>query len=191
MLFRSQFEATTWTLVPGNRLRLAISGTDWPNCWPPAQPFSLGVQRDSVSLTLWTATSLPAARDQFAAGSAPSDSEGDGVVWRYEFDVLARETRVHSAYGGTYTGTHGTVITDVYEGSVGISTADLSNGWAKGRSRYDMTFTLPDGSTTECSTEAVLSVRSDREWFHVDITLRAERDGAVVGERVWQERFPR
>ena len=186
-----QFEATTWTLIPGHRLRLAISGTDWPNCWPPSQLFTLGVQRGSVSLVLWTATSLPAARDSFDAGSHPSDSEADGVVWRYETDVLARETRVHSAYGGTYSGTHGTVIADVYEGSLGISTVDLSKGWAKGRSRYDMTFMLPDGSTAECSTEATLNVRSDREWFHVDIALRAERDGALVGERVWQERFPR
>ena len=186
-----QFEATTWTMIPGHRLRLAISGTDWPNCWPPSQPFTLGVQRGSVRIVLWTAKSLPAARDEFDAGPGPSDSEGDGVVWRYETDVLARETRVHTGYGGMYTGTHGTVITDVYEGSLGISTVDLSKGWAKGRSRYDMTFVLPDGSTTECSTEATLNVRSDGEWFHVDIALRAERDGELVGERVWTEQFPR
>lgn len=191
MEIKVQFEATTWTLVPGHRLRLAISGTDWPNCWPPSQPFTLGVQRGSVRLQLWTAKSLPVARDKFDGGPGPSDSEGDGVVWRYETDVLARETRVHTGYGGTYTGTHGTEITDVYEGSLGISTKDLSKGWAKGRSRYDMTFVLPDGTTTECSTEAVLNVHSDRQWFHVDIALRAERDGSLVGERVWQERFPR
>ncbi len=186
-----QFEATTWTMIPGHRLRLAISGTDWPNCWPPSKPFALGVLRASVRIVLPTATFLPAAHDEFSGGAGPSDSEGDGVVWRYETDVLARETRVHTGYGGTYGGTHGTEITDVYEGSLGISTQDLSNGWAKGRSRYDMTFVLPDGSTTECSTEAVLNVRSDRERFHVDIALRAERDGALVGERTWQERFPR
>ena len=98
---------------------------------------------------------------------------------------------MHTGYGGTYPGTHGTMITDEYEGSLGISTVDLSNGWANGRCRYDMTFALPDGSTTVCSTEARLNVRSDREWFHVDISLRAWRDGTVVGERVWQERFPR
>ncbi|MCY7299717.1 MAG: hypothetical protein LH616_10950, partial [Ilumatobacteraceae bacterium] len=78
-----------------------------------------------------------------------------------------------------------------YEGSLGISTVDLSEGWARGRSRYDMTFVLPNGSTTECSTEATLNVRSDREWFHVEIALRAERDGALVGKRVWTEQFPR
>ncbi len=186
-----QFEATTWTMIPGHRLRLAIAGTDWPNCWPPSQQFTLGVKRGSVRIVLPTVTSLPVARDEFAGGAGPSNSEGDGVVWRYETDVLARETRVHSGYGGTYTGTHGTVISDVYEGSLGISTVDLSQGWAKGRSRYDMTFVLPDGSTTECSTEATLSVRSDGEWFHVEIALSAERDGQLFGERLWIERFAR
>ncbi len=188
---RVQFEATTWTLMRGHRLRLAIAGTDWPNCWPPSQPFTLGVQRSSVNITMQVASTLPRASDEFAPGPGPSADEGDGVVWRYETDVLARETRAHSEYGGTYTGTHGTVITDVYQGSVGISTVDLSKGWVIGRSRYDMTFVLPDGSTTACSTEATLHVRSDREWFHVDIALRAERDGQSVGERLWTEQFPR
>ena len=39
--------------------------------------------------------------------------------------------------------------------------------------------------------EATLQVRSDRDWFHVDIALRAERDGALFAERTWSERFPR
>ena len=46
-------------------------------------------------------------------------------------------------------------------------------------------------TTTVCSTAATLHVRSDREWFHVDIALRAERDGALFAERTWTERFPR
>ncbi|MGB8858193.1 MAG: CocE/NonD family hydrolase [Ilumatobacteraceae bacterium] len=185
-----QFEATTWTMIPGHRLRLAIAGTDWPNCWPPAQPFTLGVRRGSVRLMLWTAKSLPPARDEFDPGTGPVD-EAEGVVWKYETDVLGRETRVHTRYGGTYAGTHGTSVTDVYEGSLGVSTVDLASAWAKGRSRFDLTFALPDGSTTVCATEALLHVRSDHEWFHVEITLQAWRDGTLFGERSWVERFPR
>ncbi len=193
-----EFEATTWTLLPGHRIRLAIAGTDWPNCWPPALPFSLGVRRKSVRLVLWTAKSLPAARDEFVPGSGPSDHDADGVEWSYEYDVLGRETRVHTRYGGPYNGTHGTEVVDSYEGSLGISTIDLSQAWAKGCSKFDMTFVVPseggaggDTTTTVCSTAATLHVRSDREWFHVDIALRAERDGALFAERTWTERFPR
>ncbi|MDP2291342.1 MAG: CocE/NonD family hydrolase [Actinomycetota bacterium] len=186
-----QFEATTWTLVPGHRIRLAIAGSDWPNCWPPSQPFTLGVRRGSVRMVMWTAPSLPPARDEFEPGDGPGDSDLDGVVWTYETDVLARETRVHTRYGGPYEGSHGTKVVDLYEGSLGVSTVDLSQAWAKGRSRYDLTYVLPDGSTTECTTETVLHVRSDHEWFHVDITLHAWRDGELFGERTWTERFAR
>ncbi|MDO8363648.1 MAG: CocE/NonD family hydrolase [Actinomycetota bacterium] len=186
-------EATTWTLLPGHRLRLAVAGTDWPNCWPPAQPFTLSVRRHSVQLTLPLATALPSAGAGFTAGPGPGSGadEADGVEWRVEHDVLARETRVHTRYGGSYPGTHGTGVSDAYEGTLGISTTDLANAWARGRSRFDLTFALPDGSTTVCSTEATLHVRSDHEWFHVEISLTAQRDGSTVVGRSWTETLPR
>ena len=187
---RIGFEATTWTLVPGHRLRLAIAGTDWPNCWPPAAAFALGVERSSVRLELPLAE-LPACTHEFGPGPGPSDSEADGVEWRYEHDVLGRESRVHSRYGGRYDGAGGIVIDDSYEGSLGISTADISQGWARGRSHFDLTLPLPDGTTTVCSTESRLHVRSDADAFHVDLTLTASRDGEQFAERTWTETLPR
>ena len=186
-----ELEATTWVLVPGHRLRLAVAGTDWPNCWPPAHPFTLSVQPGAIRLDLPTIASLPAVRNPFGAAPGPGDSDAEGVEWRYETDVLGREARVHTRYGGPYEGTHGTKVVDLYQGSVGISTADSSRGWAKGRSRYDMTFELAGGERTVCSTEAALHVHSDSEWFHVEIILRAWRDDAPVFERTWTERLPR
>ncbi len=138
---------------------------------------------------------LPAARDQFVPGRGPSDHDADGVEWSYEYDVLGRETRVHARYGGTHNGTHGTEVVDSHEGSLGVSTVDLSQAWAKGCSKFDITFVVPseggDDNTTVCSTAATLQVRSDRDWFHVDIALRAEHDGALFAERNWTESFPR
>mgnify|MGYP000084136009 FL=1 len=81
---------------------------------------------------------------------------------------------------------HGTTITDVYEGHLGVSTTDLSKAWAKGRSHYTMQF--PEGV---CTTEANLHVRSDREHFHVDITLTATKDGEPFAERTWTDVLPR
>ncbi|CAN5396602.1 CocE/NonD family hydrolase [soil metagenome] len=187
MDLKLQFDATTWTLLPGHRMRLAIAGTDWPNCWPPSQPFTLGVRRKSVRLVMWTAKSLPPARDLFEPGTGPSNSDATGVEWRYEHDVLQRETRVHSRYGGEYAGAHGSTVKDLYEGSLGISTVDLSHAWAKGTSRFELTF--PDVGT--CTAEATLNVRSDREWFHVDISLNAEQNGELVAERRWSQRYAR
>jgi len=187
MDLKLQFEATTWTLLPGHRMRLAIAGTDWPNCWPPSQPFTLGVRRKSVRLVMWTAKSLPPARDVFEPGRGPSETDAAGVGWRYEHDVLQRETRVHSRYGGDYAGSDGTKVSDLYEGSLGVSTVDLSQAWAKGTSRFELTF--PEVGT--CTAEATLNMRSDREWFYVDIALRAEQNGELVSERRWTERFGR
>ncbi len=188
---RIAFEATTWTFVPGHRLRLAIAGTDWPNCWPPAQPFSLGVDRGSVALDLPVADELPSLTHEFVSGPGPSDGDAEGVEWRYEHDVLARESRVHSRYGGRYEGHDGIVIDDLYEGSLGISTTDLSRGWARGRSRFDLTLPLPDGTTTVCSTESTLSIHSDADAFHVELTLTAARDGEQFAERTWSDVLPR
>ncbi len=183
---RIQFEATTWTLLPGHRLRLAIAGTDWPNCWPPSQPFTLGVRRGTVRLVLWTAESMPPMSDALVSVPTKGTASHDDVDWRYEHDVLARETRVHTRYGGTYPGTHGTMVTDVYEGHLGISTIDLSNGWARGRSHY--TLEMPEGV---CTTEAILDMRSDRDAFHVEITLTAMLDGEPFATRHWTEHLPR
>jgi predicted acyl esterase len=185
-----EFEATTWTFVPGHRLRLAVAGTDWPNCWPPKSPFVLGVDRGSVRLHLPVADELAMSTHEFGPADGPSEHDADGVEWRYEHDVLKRESRVHTRYGGRYDGAHGTIVDDCYEGSLGISTADLAKGWARGRSRFDLTFPLECG-TTVCSTEARLDMHSDSDAFHVTIHLRAERDGALVAERSWTERLLR
>jgi uncharacterized protein len=185
-----ELEATTWVLIPGHRLRLAIAGTDWPNCWPPKSPFVLGVDRGSVRVELPVTDDLPFTAHRFGHAPGPGADDAEGVEWRFEHDVLARESRVHSRYGGRYEGTHGTVVDDCYEGSLGISTVDLSKGWARGRSRFDLTFALESGPTV-CSTEARLDMHSDSEAFHVTLTLRAERDGQLVGERTWIESLPR
>ena len=84
-----ELEATTWTLLPGHRLRLAIAGTDWPNCWPPKSPFVLGVDRGSVRLEL-RGRRRPAARDaRVRRRRRTRRQRADGVEWRYEHDVLA------------------------------------------------------------------------------------------------------
>lgn len=185
-----ELEATTWTFVLGHRLRLAVAGTDWPNCWPPKSPFVLSIDRGSVRLQLPVTDELAESTHVFGPANGPGDHDAEGVEWRYEHDVLGRESRVHTRYGGRYEGTHGTIVDDCYEGSLGISTVDLSQAWARGRSRFELTFQLESGPTV-CSTEARLDMRSDCDAFHVTIELCAERDGIVVAERTWTDVLPR
>jgi hypothetical protein len=69
---------------------------------------------------------------------------------------------------------------------VGISTVDCSQGWARGRSRLQLSF--PEAV---CTTEATLEVTSDSDAFDVSIHLTVEHDGVQIAERRWHERFPR
>jgi predicted acyl esterase len=185
-----ELEATTWTLVPGHLLRLAVAGTDWPNCWPPKSPFVLSVDRASLRLELPVVDDLPESVHQFGAAAGPGDHDADGVEWRYEHDVLGRQTDAHTRYGGPYTGTHGTLVDDLYEGSVGISTTDLSRGFARGRARFQLTFPLPAGPTV-CTTEAVMEMTSDSHAFHITLAVRAHHDGTLVAEQTWTDTLPR
>jgi predicted acyl esterase len=182
-----ELEATTWTVVPGHRIRLVVAGTDWPNCWPPPGPVCLEVDRSNIDLRLPMVEDAVASTHEFKAGAAPSDDEADGVVWRVERDVLERETRVVTRYGGTYDGRYGARITDEYAGTVGVSTVDPGRAFVDGRSLYEISWP----GTGTCRSEATLEVRSDASHFHVDVHLEVTLDGQPFGSRAWTESIPR
>ena len=175
-----ELEATTWTLEPGHTLRLAIAGTDWPNCWPPPGPVTLDVDRDATVLTLPIVDGLPESTHTFVPGSGPSADEGDGVVWTIERDVIGRETRVVTRYGGTYEGGHGAVVTDDYRGELGVSTTDPADAWARGTSSFEIAW--PEATVR---TEATLSVRSDARRFDVEILLTVHDGDEEIARRRW------
>lgn len=183
---RIGFEATTWRLVPGHVVRLAVAGTDWPNCWPPPGPVTLSVDAASVVLDLPVADGLPDSTHRFAPGDGPSDDEADGVEWRIEHDVLARETRVATRYGGTYDGTGGAVVTDDYRGELGVSVVDPAQAWARGSSSFDVVW--PE---TAVRTESTLHVESDEAHLRAEITLRVLEHDTLHRTRTWRITVPR
>jgi hypothetical protein len=185
-----ELEATTWTLDDGHGLRLAVAGTDWPNCWPPPGPVSLELDRSALRLSVPVVPGLVESAHEFAPGRGPSAGDAEGVTWRVEHDVLERETRVVTRYGGSYDGAHGARVTDRYDGTVGVSTSDPAAAWARGRSAFTITWPAGDGDIT-CATAATLEVRSDGARYEVQIALQATVDGAPFAERSWQESIPR
>jgi hypothetical protein len=181
-----ELEATTWTLEPGHVLRLAVAGTDWPNCWPPPGPLTLEVDAAGVALTLPVVDGLDDSDVAFVPGAGPNDDEADGVIWRIERDVIGRETRVVTRYGGTYDGFHGAVVTDDYRGELGVSTVDPADAWARGVAGFEIRW--PD---VEVRAEATLSVRSDRDQFRVAIALEVFEGDELVEHREWTPVSPR
>ena len=162
-------EATAWRLVPGHALRLAVAGTDWPNCWPPPGPLTLSVDAATVVVELPVVDDLPDSTHDFEPGGGPSDDEAEGVTWRIEHDVLERETRVVTRYGGTYEGGHGAVVTDHYHGELGVSVDDPGEAWARGTSTFEIAW--PEATVR---TESTLEVSSRNGELSV-----------VIGRRVW------
>ncbi|HWM20427.1 MAG TPA: CocE/NonD family hydrolase [Ilumatobacteraceae bacterium] len=183
---RVELEATTWTLVPGHTLRLAIAGSDWPNCWPPPASSTLGVDRSSLVLRVPHVDGLTESTHVFLPGDGPPADEADGVVWEVAHDVLGRETRVRTRYGGHYEGCHGSTIDDVYEGELGVSTVDPGQAWARGRTVF--TIAWPEAT---CSTVGTIDVQSNAETVHISLHVTALRDGTVLATRAWHETFPR
>lgn len=179
-------EATTWTLVSGHVLRLAVAGTDWPNCWPPPGPLTLSVDAPSVAVELTAVDALPDTAVRFEPGSGPSDDEADGVVWQVEHDVLGRETRVRTRYGGTYDGAHAAVVTDDYRGELGVSTRDPALAWAQGTSSFEIRW--PEAHVR---TEATLDVRSDHDELVATIGLRVWDGDDEIAHRTWTTTAPR
>ena len=80
-------EATAWRFTPGTVVRLAIAGTDWPNCWPAPGPLTLSVDAASVvemlaaAVPVWEATARPiprVAKTPTLATAAPTRDRAAG-----------------------------------------------------------------------------------------------------------------
>ncbi len=181
-----EFEATTWTLEPGHTLRLSVAGSDWPNCWPPPGPVTLDIDGDCLDLSLPTMPAAAASTHVFRPGPGPSAAESDGVTWRIERDVIARETSVVTRYGGEYQGAAGATIVDDYRGELGVSTVNPARAWATGQASFEITW--PE---VRCVATSTLEIQSDDTMFWVTLQLEVSENGEPFAHRSWTERFPR
>ena len=189
-----ELESTTWTLVSGHRLRLAVAGSDWPNCWPPPGPLTLTVNPALVLLEVPVVTGL-ALSAPLPPGDGHSGDDRDGVTWRIEHDVMADETRAITRYGGPYDGARGAKVVDDYRGEAGVSTIDPGDAWVRGTSSYEITWPGEGvgvfAGVVTCRTEATLEVRSDAHGFDVRLELEVSENGEHVARRVWSTSVPR
>jgi len=117
---------------------------------------------------------------------AADDAGESPLVWRFEHDVIGRETRAVTGYGSSYGSEFSAQIDESYEGSVGVSADDPAHAWARGRAEYRIAW--PE---TTVRTEARLDVRSDAEAYHVVVELVAEENGSAVHERRYERTIPR
>lgn len=191
-----ELEVAGYIFEPGHRIRLDLAGTDWPNAWPPPEPVTLTIRRSDSALILPTLQGPPpiAERPSLPPPTRPArplessrGTEMPGVTWRIEHDVVARETRAVTAYGGTSQGDGRAPMTEErYEGEVGVSTVDPGRAWVRARAVNVLRF--PEATI---GGEARWTIRSDREAYDVDVEASLAQEGERVWSRRWRRRIPR
>jgi hypothetical protein len=191
-------DATSWIFEAGHQVRLALAGTDWPNVWSPPAGGDLVVERSSVELTLPVLAGppdLPAPTLSPSTGkdthAADSDEEQPPVVWRFEQDVLGRETRAVTSYGFRYEAEVGARVEERYDGAVGVSVEDPARAWARSTTVYRISW--PEA---EVRAESRLELRSDADAYHVAVDVVAEELGGELDsgcrhERRFERTIPR
>ena len=191
-----ELEVTSWVFEEGHRIRLDLAGADWPNAWSPPLPGILTIARSSSSITLPTVEgpptvterpSLPPPQREPKHHETSRGEKGDAVVWRIEHDLIARETRAVTSYGGiAEADAHRPKTEERYEGVVGVSADDPGRAWVDARASNTLHF--PEAMV---SGNVHWRIESDAESYHVSIELDTAEDGEPRWSRAWRRSIPR
>ncbi|MFC4784793.1 CocE/NonD family hydrolase [Nocardioides sp. MAHUQ-72] len=174
-------DACAYTWAPGNRLRVSVAGSDWPNTVAPPAPVTLTVHGGSLELPLLVGDHPEPA---FVPGAAHSSESADDVTWEIRDDVLRRttsaRTRVVSEYDTPYDGR----AREDYFGEVVVDRRSFEQ-----TAHAQTTFELSWPSAT-VHVRSVMDVAVTGDGLDVVIETWARLDGEPVSHRTWRERVP-
>jgi uncharacterized protein len=173
---RFEMEATAWRLRKGNRIRVSINGSDFPNVWPTPYAGTGAVHRGpgiaaSIRLPVWRDPQpSPVVFFPSEAPARSTGSGGDPPPWRVIHDVL--EDRLHfvMASGNEFVVSDGDPAKAYTRAKNGVTAA-----WEGFRARADATACLA----------------SDAQAFHLTITLAVTVNDAAFHTRQWCRSYPR
>ena len=182
-----ELEATAYTVLPEHRLRLAVTGVDWPNTVAPPAPVTLSLDGDASALRLpvvrdGATPPVPAAM-RFLDPPTPADASG--ITWRIIDDVLARVTTAAVDHGSRYDVVGAGSCTDRYTGAVRVDrrtwtqTADASASFV---------IAWPEASVRA---ETTLWFTADAERFELAVTVEASEGDEVFANRTWKRSLRR
>jgi uncharacterized protein len=183
-----ELEATAWAVVPGHRLRLAVTGVDWPNTIAPPAPVTLRIDADASTLFLPVAVAPLTAPVPAALRHLPppnEDGANSGIVWRICDDVLARRTTCAVDHGSTYDIVGEGSCTDHYAGSVII---DRQQWTQTASSSATFQIAWPQATVRAATT---VDFTADAERFEVTVSVEATEGDTMVAKRTWARSIPR
>ena len=187
-----ELDATAWVFEPGNRIRLAIAGADWPNAWPPPEASELTIVIDRTRLVLPHVVGEPpiAEPPQFTpvAGSTramPAVNPAE-ASWRIEHDVYEREKRVIVEMRSETLLEDGSRAVMSNRVRAGVKPATPGDAWVESTSDSEVEW-------PEVTARAIarLVLRSDATSYHFDLELEVFEDAQLLARRRWETVTPR
>ncbi len=189
-----ELDATSWVFEVGNRIRLVIAGSDWPNAWPPPEASELTVVLDRTRLVLPKVAGEPPIKERpyfhpvEEARSSPSTGDREGLepTWRIEHDVYARETRVvvhqlsRSALANRWSAWRSEDV------RIGVKPLVPGNAWVG--SDVETEIAWPE---VTARTNARLKLRSDATTYYFDLELDVYENDQLISTRHWETVTPR
>jgi hypothetical protein len=189
-----ELEVTSWIFERGHRVRLDLAGADWPNCWPPPEPVTLGVDtaRSAIELPVLEEPAPIRDRPDLPTPRRPQIAPaGDGDSGELEVSIERGRpdgtSRVAFRYGGPTEATdEGPELDQRYEGALGVSIADPGRAWVDASATFRITW--PEAVVTSRTHSRI---DSDAEAYDVRIEIDAMQDGETVRSLRFERRIPR
>jgi putative CocE/NonD family hydrolase len=187
-------DATSWIFAPGHRIRLALSGADFPNTWPSPEPYTATLYlcgEAGSCLVLPTIgpqelrLPVPQLRPPAVTESQVQVQE-ERPVWRVTHDHMAGTTEVFMRTA------HCAWVADAFAFTRGSEMT--ATGWEHDPAHASMrglswvTLTWPDRTI---ETRARGQIESTADVFHVTIQLDITMDGAGHFNKRWVRSIPR
>lgn len=186
-----ELDATSRIFRPGNRIRLAIAGGDWPNGWPPPEAGDLTVELGETRLILPHVVG-PSPVDERPSlipverrDAAPSDDRSD-ATWTIERDVYGRRSKVTVRDVSEFSPKDDCRVRRTDEVVAGV--APLTPGHAWVTSMTDAEIAWPE---VTARARARLELRSDPSTYRFDLSLDVFEDGEPIASRRWERVVPR
>ncbi len=190
-----QLDATSWIFEKGHKIRLAISGSDWPDIWPSPHHATNSIFRDATHLSRLVLLALPAQDEKLPK---PEFQAASG----YPMTVRANETGsrwdlINDVYGRTVGVKAGSGIRIVLSENIGT----YMNEWTMdGRASLvdfgdvivkasDLTVIERKGMKVEAEGKVVTESKIDS--FHIIVDLNVKLNDMPHFSRRWTKSCPR
>ncbi|MGQ0568114.1 MAG: CocE/NonD family hydrolase, partial [Armatimonadota bacterium] len=190
-----ELDATSWVFPKGDRIRVAISGADFPEVWPSPLPAMLRVHCGSSNPSSITLPVVPpGARTSPSPALLPPPARRSQFVHTSEkpatsitYDIARRTMTARRELKETVRHPDGvTAVTSEHRTEMKVSALDPADAMATG---WDRKTIRRPGLEVESIARAQLA--STATEFHLDLTLEVLVDGSGYWADRWTRTIPR